>query len=158
MSFRIKSSMNSSENDSKSQAIDKSTFVKSHSQFVSIFLSNNRIDPFNIIFQCFCMHFPYQKVQLPQIKDPIQNNSLSLFLPLSHNSFFKSRISNGPAGVIEQFALSLQNFICIKIQMCQKSISSVHCLHQLPFIKLSGEQTVLSEEDIVAVHLIVEVV
>lgn len=93
-----------------------------------------------------------------KLKYLIQHRKISFLLFGDHHSLSKRCICDRLGDEVEEFALAIELTLVIVEQMCHVSISPVHAIHDLALYELCGEEAMLGEEDIMAVHEIVEVV
>lgn len=150
-------SMTAPKHDGKAKPVDQPSFFEADRQLIAIFLALDIVNFIEIVLHNSEMGASDQKVELSQVEHPIQECKIALFLLFEHDSLPKSGIGNGLVGIVEQLAFALKLTLSVEVEMSQKAIGSIDGLYHFPLHKFCGEETMLSEEYVVAVHEIVKV-
>lgn len=94
MCLRVVASVTASDDKSEGKAVDQSSFLKTDSQLVSVFLSLDIVGLLDVVFKGASMNSPYYEVVLSKFKYLIQHREVCFLLFSDHHSLSKRCISD----------------------------------------------------------------
>ena len=158
MRIRVVAAMASSENEGECEPVNKPTLLKSYSQLVAVLLSLDVCCLFELVLENSGVVPAEEEVEFSQIKDPVEESEIRLLFLLQHHSFSEGGIADGLIDKAKEFAFAVELSLGVVEEVGEVPISAVDCFYQFALGEFCGEEAVLTEEDIVSVHEVVEVV
>ena len=158
MCFGVVASVGSSEDEGEGQPVDEPAFLEADRQLVSVLLPLDVVGLLDIVLQRAGVDPPDYKIILCQFKYLIEHGEIGLVLLGEHHSLAERCVGECFGDEVEELALALELALAVVVEMGHVSVGPVDAVHDLALHVLGREEAVLGEEDIVAVHEVVEVV